>query len=566
MIRAHMVLLLSLVAGCTETIRFPDPLENLVGLELAPGDQTITLVDLQVPADQHHRLQYTATGVFADGSRRDVTGLVHWSIDNTLLGAIDKGELVASHTAAGHGIVSAFARDQQATANLTILIDAALTDAAFPPPQGGLFDPQNAVIGGDPTRSPALVYPAEGTLMPQGISRTLFQYLRGSGNDAYQLRFESDVLKLYVETGADRWEADNELMLVLAGSGLAGPIRVEVRATSSTGPNVVYAGNHITLGFTHDQPLGPLYFWSASTSGIMRGGIDIHTASKLYPGSTTCVGCHAITRDASAMAMGYDMSTTVALQTIDLTTLTTRIDASTTRPMGWGTYSPDGSRLLVANNGALTLYDAASGNTLGAVPLPAMRYATHPDWSPDGSYVAVALTSQSPTNRDVRSASIARIPYNGGVWGTPEVLVVGSSTNNNYFPKYSPDGKRLLFVHATATSQGATSAELMLMPAGGGTPTLLRVASHRVGTTDDVPDLSDTMPTWSSAVGDRAWIAFVSARAYGAIRPTTGSGQVWITSVDPGGFADSAAFWLPCQDITVLNYNPVWSDPPVTTD
>jgi len=565
MTRAHTVLLLSLVAGCTETIRFPDPLENLAGLEIAPGDQTITLTDLQVPEDQHRRLQYKAMGLFADGSRRDVTTLVHWSIDNTLLGTIAKGELVASHTAAGYGTISASARDQLANAKITILIDAALTDAAFPPPSSGLFDPQNPVIGGDPNRSPTLIYPADSTLMPQGISRTLFQFLRGSNNDSYQLRFESDVLELTVETGADRWEADNDLMLVLAGSGIAGPIRVEVRATSSTGAGTIYAGNRIILGFSRDRPLGPLYFWSAATSGIMRGGIDVHTAAKLYPGSTTCVGCHAISRDATSMAMGYDMSTTVALQTIDLATLSTRIGASVSRPMGWGTYSPDGSRLLVANNGVLTLYEAATGNALGNVALP-MRYATHPDWSPDGNYVAVALTSQSPTNRDVRSASIARIPYNGGAWGAPEVLVAGSSTNNNYFPKYSPDGKRLLFVHATTTSQGAPSAELMLMPASGGTPALLRIASHRVGTADDVPDLSNTMPTWSWQMGERDWIAFVSGRAYGAIRPGVGSGQVWIASIDPGGVSDSAAFWLPCQDITVLNYNPVWSEQPFTTD
>jgi hypothetical protein len=266
------------------------------------------------------------------------------------------------------------------------------------------------------------------------------------------------------------------------------------------------------------------------------------------------------------MAMGYDDTSSIDLQTIDLSSLTTKISANPARPMGWATYSPDNLRVLVANNGVLKQYDAATGSPLGTVPLPAMRYATHPDWSPDGNYVAVALTSQQPTNRDVRSASIARIPYNNGAWGAPEILVTGTSTNNNYFPRYSPDGKRLLYVHATSTSQGAVSAELVLMPAGGGTSTTLRIASHRVGTYNDMPDLSNTMPMWSPDVGARAWIAFVSARPYGNVKPTIGTGQIWIASLDPTEPLDSAAFWLPCQDITVLNYNPVWSKAPLLTE
>jgi hypothetical protein len=69
------------------------------------------------------------------------------------------------------------------------------------------------------------------------------------------------------------------------------------------------------------------------------------------------------------------------------------------------------------------------------------------------------------------------------------------------------------------------------------------------------------MPTWSPDVGQRAWIAFVSARSYGAVRPTVGGAQIWIASIDLDGTGDpsTAAFWLPCQDVTVLNNNPAWA-------
>src|SRR5262245_18388247 len=154
--------------------------------------------------------------------------------------------------------------------------------------------------------------------------------------------------------------------------------------------------------------------------------------------------------------------------------------------MGWATYSPDGSRLVVANNGVLKQYDSQSRTLLGTVPLPAMRNATHPDWSPDGQWIVVGLTSTLPTNMDVKAASIAKIPFKYGAWGTPQIIVSGSMMSNDYFPRWSPDGEWFAYVYATATSQGAVSAELMIVASAGGPAKKLQLASHRVGAQDNV--------------------------------------------------------------------------------
>ena len=223
--------------------------------------------------------------------------------------------------------------------------------------------------------------------------------------------------------------------------------------------------------------------------------------------------------------MGVGDPASPALHSIDVGTLMTKISPTPSRQMGWATYSPDGDKLVVANNGVLTRYNAATGASMGIIPLPPMRYATHPDWSPDGTYLIAALSTQLPTNLDVKAASIVRIPYNDGAWGTPEYVVSGSATSNNYFPKWSPDGKWIAYVHATTTSQGAVSAELMLVASAGGTPRRLRLASHRVGAVDDVPDLASTMPSWAPREpdqGERDWLAFTSVRPYGAVLPTAG--------------------------------------------
>ncbi|HUS31340.1 MAG TPA: hypothetical protein VMZ53_22670 [Kofleriaceae bacterium] len=555
MIRA--LLLLSLVAGCTETIRVQaDSLDGLESLEVYPPDAVITVTDLAPP---EHTLQYIAIGRFSDGTTREVTSLVGWSVDNVRIGALDgNGLFTATQTAAGHGVVTVRAHGQMASTPMTVIIDASIVDTAFPPPRAGLF------AGAPLPGGPAPTYPTSGTRFPQGVASTLFQY--GTATyDAYRLRFDSDVLHLAVETGANRWRADGAMQRILEGSGVEGAIALTIDATTAVGTGNVYASTPIMLEYSRDRPETPLFFWSASTNGVMRGSLATSTASKLYPSSGVCVGCHALSKDASRMAVGYDNTISTDLEQFDLATLAPTIPASTRQPMGWATYSPDGTHLVVANNGALAMYDSTTGASLGAVPLPTMRYATHPDWSPDGRYLAVALTSQTPNNLDVKAASIARIPYNDGAWGAPEVLVSGSSTNNNYFPKWSPDGRYLAFVHATSASQGAKSAELLLLPAEGGSPKYLATASHRVGGVD-AGDLANTMPAWGPPQPEHQWLAFVSSRQYGDVLATGDRAQVWITSLDLDAPADSSspAFWLPCQDVTVVNNNPVWTNQVVT--
>ncbi len=562
MTRLPLVLLLSVLPGCTETIELThDPFANLETIEVVPGDATVTLTEL---AEPHHTLQYQAMGHFRDGSVRDVTSLVDWSIDNLPLGAFDQpGLFVASHAAVGTGRVQIATRDLAAEASLTVVVDATLVDPTFPPPAGNLFDVTRPVVTGDPTHSPALLYPSDGTVFPRATSRTLYQVSRGDANDAVRLRFDNELLHLAVETGGDRWAAEGAIQQLLSTAGVLAPLRVEIAATASAG-GPIYAGATSTLEISRDNPGGVLYFWSAATNGIMRGGIDQTSASKLYPSETTCVGCHSLSRDGRQLAMGRDNGTTFDLQAIDTTTLATTIQPTAARPMGWATYSPDGLRMVVANDGVLTEYDARTGATIGVVSL-GNKFATHPDWSPDGSTLVVALTAQMPTNMDVKAASIAVIPRAGtSGWGAPQTLLTGSPSNNNYFPRWSPDGTVIAFVHATTTSFGAASAELLLLPAAGGATRPLVLANHRVGRAD-LPDLATSMPAWAPNTGQHAWLSFVSARPYGNVLGG-GRGQIWVTAIDltVSGDPSHPAFWLPSQDVTVLNNNPVWSNEGLT--
>ncbi len=552
------------ITGCTETVQLNQQLAGLVALAITPGTATMTVTDLDTP----QQLAFTATGQFTDGSTRDITPYVQWSVDNTAPGSfVQPGTYATSNAAGGHVVVTADSgTGQTATAAVVVIVSATIVDSAFPPPgdPATLFPPGAVPITGDPMHSPSVQYPSDGTMFPQGVGSTLFQYTSGMQNDAFRLSFDSDVLHLTVLTGAVRWSANGSIWSLVAASGVDAPVALVVAGTDSSSVGSIYASAPIALAFSRDSPAGLIYFWSAATSGIMSGSLATSSAGKVYPADNTCVGCHTVSRDGSQLAMEYGGET---LQTISLPSLATEIAGSANLPMGWATYSPDGSRLLVATAGVLTLYDASTGAPVGMpggqVMLPPMMFATHPDWSPDGSHIAVALTKMKPTNMDmnVDAASIALLPVDNDMIGMPQMLVMAIGMDNDYFPKYSPDGKYIAFVHATADSHGAPDAELRLVSASGGMPIALGIASHRVGSVDGVMNVADTMPSWATTSGDYDWLAFSSSRAYGAIVPAGGKGQIWIAAIAPDAAGDpsAAAFWLPCQDVTALNNNPIWS-------
>jgi len=153
----------------------------------------------------------------------------------------------------------------------------------------------------------------------------------------------------------------------------------------------------------------------------------------------------------------------------------------------------------------------------------------NPVWSPDGKTIAFlrapARDAYSPGPRpteanDPRETqmrfNLYRIPFNDGEGGVAEPIA-GASDNgmSNSFPKYSHDGKWIVFVQAKNGMLLRPDSQLYIVPAGGGEARRMNCNTERM----------NSWHTWSP---NSRWLAFSSKQN----RPFT---QLFLTHVDEDG-------------------------------
>ena len=196
------------------------------------------------------------------------------------------------------------------------------------------------------------------------------------------------------------------------------------------------------------------------------------------------------------------------------------------------------SQLFFPVQGILCCYDR-QGETFHALPgADDPEYVqSNPAWSPDGEQVVFARSEayEVPEAR-VHELGLSvpeevpefvsrertflfdlyRIPFNEGRGGQPEP-VRGASHNgkSNYFPKYSPDGKWIVFCQAESFMLLQPDSQLYIIPAEGGEARRLECNTDR-------------MNSWHSWSPNGKWLVF-SSKAY------TLYTQLMLTHVDAQG-------------------------------
>jgi Tol biopolymer transport system component/TolA-binding protein len=196
------------------------------------------------------------------------------------------------------------------------------------------------------------------------------------------------------------------------------------------------------------------------------------------------------------------------------------------------------SQLFFPIKGILAVYHRATGTYTALPGADDPQYVqSNPVWSPDGEQVVFArakafqlknresdkklLLSEEDCAEFVRDGrpfkfDLYRIPYNHGQGGKPEPLK-GASGNgrSNYFPRYSPDGKWIVFCQASNYMLLQPDSELFIIPAAGGEARRLAANTQR-------------MNSWHSWSPNGRWLVFSSK----ANSPYT---QLFLTHMDAQG-------------------------------
>jgi len=267
-----------------------------------------------------------------------------------------------------------------------------------------------------------------------------------------------------------------------------------------------------------------------------------------------CGNCHSFTRNGEYLAMDVDYANDKGSYVITRTGPQMRL--ATSDIITWDDFrredgqqtlgllsqiSPDGryvlstvkdlslfmarpdlafSQLFFPFLGIIAVYDRQAKRffSLPGADDPAL-VQSNPTWSPDGQWIvfartrAVQIKSARSPGRILLSGEegeeflrqtkeyqydLYRVPFNGGKGGTALPLR-GASRNgrSNYFPKYSPDGRWIVFCQAANYMLLQPDSELFIIPAEGG-------EARRLGCN------LGRMNSWHSWSPDGRWLVFAS--------------------------------------------------------
>ena len=196
------------------------------------------------------------------------------------------------------------------------------------------------------------------------------------------------------------------------------------------------------------------------------------------------------------------------------------------------------SQLFFPIKGILVVYDTKTGTYQALPGADDPQYVqSNPTWSRDGKWIVYARTKAYKKDVVANAKSVLlsekdvpefvndkepfkfdlyRIPFNEGRGGKPEPIE-GASHNgkSNYFAKFSPDGKWIIFCKAENYMLLMPDSELYIIPAEGGEARRLRANTPR-------------MNSWHSWSSNGRWLVF-SSKANSAYT------QLFLTHIDADG-------------------------------
>ncbi len=488
--------------------------------------------------------------------------------------------------------------------------------------------------------APEVVYPVAGAMFPRNVQGVAFHWrsLQNSlfrldvqaPDQTYRLYFACAQPQCVVDLPKSEWfdlgrrYAGQTLSFTLSGTdGQDGPV--------ATAPAFM-------LSFSPEPVLGALYYWAAGTSELKRASVGSpQPVAFIQPDSPTsefpCVSCHSVSRDGKVIAFAVAEHEAQHGSAIRVAP-TGDPENPYVRPVegpspwaklaaeyeGWATTTDDdppqylgptqylgnlvglnADGTLAAVNGFMLkgtgelfrmffeIRDARSGATLQLFDYPYIAASgagtgvpIMPEWSPDGSAIAVTLADNEVMEGCIWSwntcqGSIGVLSVeNGQVVGAPRVVVPfdAASGLGHFYPTWSPDGQYLAFASASGESFNNSKTVLRLVRAQGGPYTCpgpdcweltagTRYTPAQAATVQGHSTWPKFTPFAQGANENLLFISFTSRLPYGF--STSGNSQLWMFAVDTdrlasGGDPSYSPIWLPFQDPSDLSLTPYWTE------
>lgn len=294
-------------------------------------------------------------------------------------------------------------------------------------------------------------------------------------------------------------------------------------------------------------------------------------------GLPVCGNCHSFSQDGKTLGLDVDYANNKAAYAI--VPVSPQMELASSGILSWNDYrredgqptfgllsqvSPDGqwvvstvkdrsvfvatpgiafSQLFFPIQGILALYDRRTGKFASLPGADDPEYVqSNPTWSPDGQWIVFARAKRYELKAGNVGTKVLlsledcaefingektfqfdlwRMPFNKGKGGKPEPLK-GASGNgrSNFFAKYSPDGRWIIFCQAKSFMLLQPDSELFIIPAEGGEARRLEANTRR-------------MNSWHSWSPNGKWLVFSSKAA-------TDYTQLHLTHIDAEGHSTPA--------------------------
>jgi hypothetical protein len=549
--------------------------------------------------------QFRAFGKKADGREEDVTATANWTVDRTPLVPSIVGGLAKTGDVSGgvvqiqvkNGSILAWAKLSIAFSSVNIADGAGNTPAIPTSPAQPFMGPP------DDTRAPQLVYPNDAVVLPPNLNGVEVHFRSGSPKNAlFEIAFTNDTTNVRVYTrcvtlqdgcmykpNASVWRQIAE-----TNRGL-GALTVSVRGTDDAGTGVGKSGS-IAVSFSKDDLRGALYYWSTTLKSIVRWNFGstsqtmAETVVEPKDGDgTTCVGCHALSRDGKKMVSTLGGQNDGRILLWDIANKAALAKPFTQQRSQFESWNPDGSQFVgmfgdTAHTGPanLFLFDGNTALKTGEIDLGGLR-GDHPDWSADGKRIVFTSvdTAGSYTDQKPQKSGLAYVDKTAAGWSAPVTLLPAVPGKNRFYPAISPTNSFIVFNESTCGS-GDTGSDcdadtdpramlwsMPLPPGGIAAPTLLARANAPGVNDNGQTALTNTYLKWSPFVfqldeeNQILWGTFSSKRKYG-LYPDRGMLYIWMVAVNPrwvgNGDASSTAFCLPFQALDTSNHIAQWTE------